>query len=65
MAIEIFHLPKGGAHVISFLEKKNIPTMPSLVTNKFQLPSDGEDVSDGDGKNLVTIPIMTMAIEFF
>ncbi len=31
--------------------------MPSLVTNKFQLPSNGEDVSDGDGKNLVAIPI--------
>jgi hypothetical protein len=31
------------------------------VTNKFQSLSDGEDVLDGDGKNLVAICIVTMA----
>jgi hypothetical protein len=62
--LKISFAKRGGARNIIF-GKKNIPTMPSLVTNKFQLPSDGEDVSDGDGKNLVVILIMTMAIDIF
>jgi hypothetical protein len=50
MAIEMFCLPKGGGACNIIFEKKIKPTMPSLATNKFQSPPNGDDMLDGDGK---------------
>jgi hypothetical protein len=56
MATKIFRSPKRKARVISFLEKKksNLP-MSSWATEKFQLPSDGGGVLDGDQQNSIAI----------
>ncbi len=49
-------MPKRKAHVISFKKKKksNLP-MSSWATEKFQLPSDGGGVLDGDQQNSIAI----------
>jgi hypothetical protein len=48
MVTKSFLLQKGGVLVISYLKKKIIPPMPSWVSKKFQLPSNGGVISDGD-----------------
>jgi hypothetical protein len=44
------------AHVISFLYKKIIPSIPFWVIQKFQSPSHSGGVLDGDGKNSIGPP---------
>jgi hypothetical protein len=56
MVIEIFQLPKRGAHGMSFLKKKIIlPPIPSWVTKKFQSQYNGGGVSNGNQIFSITI----------
>jgi hypothetical protein len=48
------------AHVISVFYKKIIPNIPFWVIQKFQSPFDSGGVLDGDGKNSISPPMITM-----